>query len=993
MAREVSSRLVAVQPGVVLREVALPNNPDPTAQAQALASEFAPYWPKLLAIHTGKITALSLLGLRFEVDAPAQRDLERQFNILLASRLSAEPDTLVLERWRLNDALFEKSLAGQQTSPFWTGSSLIDGRLRWVKGDVAVNLRLRSPQGAESELTDQDTPDHLADLIGRLAEKIRQRPTATSTWKPVDEAHHYADLAVWCLNNRLYEEGVQAVESARALGDNSRATQALQVKAYAMLAYPDDLQVLQTASDNYRLFQIDPNSFPQRVAAATRTAQAAREYLKTNGSFSSLQWSLEDPIDLTVPALNTCLRILDAAYDNHFQANNADETAGLRHETRDLIADLGAKLLPQPPSMQRGAFLNYRAFYVALWNDTPAATLACYREMLKGGEIDGAWVRGEIFRGSCLREPFLDADGLPPHASPFQMGTPWLVAWDGRSPQEVKAIWQDFIHELASSTDLLSQCDALKFEVCSNQGDMNQRAVFPRVVAFFQQHPDVLSGPQKEEFAAGMSAVMNKSGQPNNPQPRRDFAQFDIGLLKKHALLPEAWIDEMVPLVYGQGSDEAAPLLLAALDDYGTWYKTQPGNDWRVNRAIDQFREAIYRSKQSLLPNATPSADLLNVTHFWKPELEAGAPSFRGAIMIDQRTLAVSDDGMAWAMTLLEPHTILGFDPATLQTVARFKIPPPLDPRKHVSRAHHRYLEVTPDWIVVGTEAQALLCSRANGQWRKLDVPPTCYKPRWVNKQLYLLYDAEFGDHLYPLNAGDPTAVGSGLIRVPLPDGPCQDLVSSRRVPPQNSLDGQPLGTPVELWSGAAGLSLAFYDHPIYTQAPGQTDWVPRKDISPVRIAKRTPGGVLLQQNYDGAHYGQLVLLNDVGSSVLVSDDGKARWQMPDQSDMPSPGDGSSPVMRGDDLCIYENFRFGANGGTPPCLVYFAKDRKVGVKIPLAFDYTQINDPRIAQYHPPGLGFDLVQATSVGLLLTDYLHRGVWVIPWTDIDAYRARLK
>src|ERR1700683_2757084 len=98
----VFARLVAVQPGVVLREMALPLGDDPLEQAQALTKEFAPYWSKLAAIQKGKITALSLLGLRFEVDAPETREMERRINVLLASRLGAEPDTLVLERWRLN---------------------------------------------------------------------------------------------------------------------------------------------------------------------------------------------------------------------------------------------------------------------------------------------------------------------------------------------------------------------------------------------------------------------------------------------------------------------------------------------------------------------------------------------------------------------------------------------------------------------------------------------------------------------------------------------------------------------------------------------------------------------------------------------------------------------------------------------------------------------------------------------------------------------------
>ncbi len=104
----VFARLVAIQPGVILREIVLPEGADPVAQSQAIAKEFSPYWSKLAGIQKGKITALSLLGLRFEVDAPETREMEQRMNILLASRLSAEPDVVVLERWRLKRCSFRK---------------------------------------------------------------------------------------------------------------------------------------------------------------------------------------------------------------------------------------------------------------------------------------------------------------------------------------------------------------------------------------------------------------------------------------------------------------------------------------------------------------------------------------------------------------------------------------------------------------------------------------------------------------------------------------------------------------------------------------------------------------------------------------------------------------------------------------------------------------------------------------------------------------------
>jgi hypothetical protein len=218
------ARLVAVQPGIVLREVALSDGTDVAAHADEIVKEFTPYWSKLTAIKKGKISALSLLGLRFEVDAPETRTLERQINVLLASRLSAEPDTVVLERWRLNDAVFEKSLNSQPTAPFWTGSSLIDGSMTWADKTVTVALRVRPPGGPAVSLSDKDTADHLPALVSRLADKIEAHPMTQTAWQPAEEADHYAQLGKWCLDNRLFDEGAEATALATQGGSRSGLT-------------------------------------------------------------------------------------------------------------------------------------------------------------------------------------------------------------------------------------------------------------------------------------------------------------------------------------------------------------------------------------------------------------------------------------------------------------------------------------------------------------------------------------------------------------------------------------------------------------------------------------------------------------------------------------------------------------------------------------------------------------------------------------------------
>ncbi len=152
---------------------------------------------------------------------------------------------------------------------------------------------------------------------------------------------------------------------------------------------------------------------------------------------------------------------------------------------------------------------------------------------------------------------------------------------------------------------------------------------------------------------------------------------------------------------------------------------------------------------------------------------------------------------------------------------------------------------------------------------------------------------------------------GSGVIRVSLPNGGCEDLVSSRRVPPQNTLDGRPLGEPIDLWTSAAGLRLSFYNQPIYTMPAGKSDWTPLTDVPPVKRGKVTPA---------------------------------------------------------------------ANG------------QKEDLRIPLSFDYGQVNDPALNRARPLSISFTALNATDAGVLLPEFTHRGFWLLPWADIDAYRAKL-
>lgn len=814
-------------------------------------------------------------------------------------------------------------------------------------------------------------------------------------WKPADEASHFAKLGQWCLDNQLFAEGAEAIESALALGDTSRTTHMLQVKAYALEAYPDDLRTIYVAADNFRVAKLDASTMPLRVAAATRAAELALEYLRANSTFQpGPQWNPEDPVDLSVKTLNTTLRILCAAYESDYLDRHPDDLAALRHAIQPLIADLAARLTPMPPSLVRGAFLHYRAYYAGIWNDKPEEALALYREILKGGEVDGAWAREQLF-APAQRQPYLDLpDGVPQPVAPswIRMTAPWIVAWDGRTPDETKHLWQSFVQQLASSPNLLDQCDAMKFEVCSDQTEAARDAVGVRFVGFLQNHPEILSGPQKEEFCEGAQALLGTLGQKATEDLRPALIQFVANLMHRHVPLTAGWIGDMTDFVYGPHADDSTPKLLAALNDYSAWCGKQNPRDGEVVRALDQLRAIIFRAKPELVPSTAPPDHPLTISKFWKLDHPPDVRNGDARTLIDPRTLAVQGQ-TAWVLAMLRPGKIVSFDTSTMQTVQTVDLPTDLVSRQHTSRAHHRYLEVTPDWIALGAESMAMLYSRSSGQWIKLDVPPSCYKPRWTGGHLYLLYDAERGGRISPVFADDPVAAGSGVIGVLLPGGACQVLISSRRVPPQNALDGQLLSEPIDIWTSATGTSLSFYGQPVYSCPTGKNDWTPLPGTPPIRRGKVTSSGFLTEENFTGGHYGKLVLHGEGPARVLLSDEGAAEWNFPKDSgfDMEHAMLFSCPIIRGHDLCIFANLKAGPAVGEQPYLIYFAEGRKEGLPIPLSFDYTEVSDPALVKARPLATAYEALAPTDAGVMIPEPNLRGFWLLPWSDIDAWRAK--
>ena len=121
-----SVRLVAVKPGVVIRNLRTPwPLLDVPGWARWVADYFTPLLLKL-SVSAQDAVPISVVDFHSAVRSTEAQELERQLTVLTIERLTRERMLFVLERRRMDLLSAEKELAGMGESAFWSGSCLLD---------------------------------------------------------------------------------------------------------------------------------------------------------------------------------------------------------------------------------------------------------------------------------------------------------------------------------------------------------------------------------------------------------------------------------------------------------------------------------------------------------------------------------------------------------------------------------------------------------------------------------------------------------------------------------------------------------------------------------------------------------------------------------------------------------------------------------------------------------------------------------------------------
>ncbi|MFT3990075.1 MAG: hypothetical protein QM680_01575 [Luteolibacter sp.] len=326
-------RLTASRSGLVLNSLILGGKTDDFPKAAELAAGVLRFPCERLTRSDDKSpTVISLLGIRpaFEID----RALETSLNLAVAQQLSSQPGVTVSERWRMNDLVFERSLAEEKPPAFATGNLLLDGSYT-RKGDVfEITLRLRKsetgPGETHSLTATSPKPAALAREIARFVISKTTAPGEATTWDTLAEARQYAELSRWLMKRNLNKEAAQTLESAVALGcDEGRPFLS---RAWA---YQKDIeQKLDHAPARPEvngLDEIPKPEFRRKFMAAIRMSQCLMETLEARWPGVSLQdYSNDNRLDMVKAHLETNFKILFALHLRGEHLDFATEARALR---------------------------------------------------------------------------------------------------------------------------------------------------------------------------------------------------------------------------------------------------------------------------------------------------------------------------------------------------------------------------------------------------------------------------------------------------------------------------------------------------------------------------------------------------------------------------------------------------------------------------------------------------------------------------------------
>lgn len=243
-ADEMTARLISVRNGACLSLLVAPSDNRLGDWAEGIKREVLRLAP-MARIENKDAVPICVVGVRAPIFTPEMATVEGAIMRLLEARLGSTPGVLLLDRRRMGDVSFERSIEAADLPSLAEGAVWIDGSVETMRepGSLAAKLRLRDRSGrALGEVSSVGTLENVPALTDALAfavlEKLDTPPPEVGGGF---EAREFFEEAVWAWENGLFDRAEESLDAAVALGEDMTDVFALKAWLLAERAYPQGI--------------------------------------------------------------------------------------------------------------------------------------------------------------------------------------------------------------------------------------------------------------------------------------------------------------------------------------------------------------------------------------------------------------------------------------------------------------------------------------------------------------------------------------------------------------------------------------------------------------------------------------------------------------------------------------------------------------------------------------------------------------------------------
>lgn len=699
-------RLTSTKNGTVLKSLVLDGSKKEIAQTTLRAAKVLRFpCERLTQENDQPATVISLMGFRSALET--NRTLDTSINLAISQQLSNQPNIVVSERWRMNDLIFERSIADEKLPGLSTGAALVDGSITRDKDSLTVSLRIRNAQ-ADKGTTIQvrgntKNPNLLAkDIVTKVVHTL-SKGQQTEVWDSTKEGEEYAKLGEWLLSRRMFAESAQAFEAAVALGYQKGFTLLGRQQPYFGMIDPRMTYTV-PSYELYGLDRLPDAEFRHMVKMMIRSSQCIIEMVDGNyGGLSKKELNIRNRLFPLGAQLRYNTRILQAICIRQQQLELASEARVLRDYSRHILA-------------KGQAFKKHfgKEFVNRLY--IPETPQQAAKELMQLLNPDSLTLRYDC-PATWLRTEFWKTYHVP---------TLWrFVDWTSTDNRRGEDAWKKFIAELRKSKRLVNKLDGLAFAFQTTQNEQEQKQILMEYCALLEKNFKYISSPGGQKvFAVFQDFPFRKGDDRLFKAYYSRITQLYIRVFESRQWLTSHFISNVNTLtlylcLHANGeetelSEANMAHLFQSMAHYHVWAKKD--KRWKQNyasnaKSLQEIKERIIQyypniNKTYIAPRPVIAGAL--PIKFWRPN-DTSKNRLYGAEMI------ASGDSLFISRVR---EGIIELDVSSM-TVKRF-IKPPLKENLFISS-----LAVNQQTIMVCMDGRIFHCPRASSgeQWKEIKAP------------------------------------------------------------------------------------------------------------------------------------------------------------------------------------------------------------------------------------------------------------------------------